>query len=77
MRCSNQLSCEATDTGNIKAHANNGNIKAHASNSKHEACVLAKQQREQQERGLMNIFQSLRQMSSNTEESYLISLILL
>ena len=41
-----------------------GNIKAHASNRKHEACVLAKQQREKQERGSMNIV-------------YLISLILL
>ena len=45
-----------------------GNIKAHASNRKHEACVLAKQQREQQERGSMNIVQSLRQMSNDTEE---------
>ena len=55
------------------------NIKAHASNRRHEACVFAKQQREQQERGSRNV-QSLRQMSSDTEEkmkSYLISLILL
>ena len=35
---------------------------------KHEACILAKQQREQQERRSMNIVQSLRQMSSDTEE---------
>lgn len=35
-----------------------GNIKAHASNRKHEACVLAQQQREQQERGSRNIVQS-------------------
>ena len=45
-----------------------GNIKAHASNQKHEACVLARQQREQQERGSWDIVQSLRQMLSDTEE---------
>ena len=45
-----------------------GNIKAHASNRKHKACVLAKQQREQQERGSRNIVQCLRQMTSDTEE---------
>ena len=45
-----------------------GNIKAHASNRKHKACVLAKQQREQQESGSGNIVQCLRHMSSDTEE---------
>ena len=45
-----------------------GNIKAHASNREHEACVLAKQQREQQERDSRNIVQCLRQMLSDTEE---------
>jgi len=55
-------------TGSQAVHI--GNIKAHASNRKHEACILTKQQREQQERGSMkiNFFQSLQQMSSDTEE---------
>ena len=57
-----------TGVGRSEAHANIGNIKAHASNCKHEACILAKQQREQQQRGSMNIFQSLQQMSSDNEE---------
>ena len=45
-----------------------GNIKAHGSNRRHEACALAKQQRELQERGSRNVVQSLQQMSSDTEE---------
>ena len=53
-------------TGSQAFHT--GNITAHASNRRHEACVFAKQQREQQGRGARNVVQSLQQMSSDTEE---------
>ena len=43
-------------------------LKSTASNCRHEACVFAKQQREQQERGSRNVVQSSRQMSSDTED---------
>lgn len=45
-----------------------GNIKAHARSHKHKTCYAAKQQRTQQEKGLRDIVQALRQMATKTEE---------